>query len=373
MTASLKLQGELLVEARATAQALLDELELGAAPIMNSLMKAKRLARIMRDADAQEWLELEARGYPQKFVFSRLGSCLRYARTGGRITPDDRYYFMSLPQCEAEVASGHATLEGIRFPSTIAPSVSSSNPNELTGIYLANAVGKLTEAYQSSLAHTKKALSQNVLMFNGLKSALHSYAADCYCALSLSDAATSLFESSRAKVDNFVRNNAPKAADQLTAAFQRFESGDPEALSHALTSCRRLLQTVADAVFPPQPAPFVDSRGKERKVGAEEYKNRLMAFFDRRLAGDSSKAIIEAELGHLAERVDALYNKVCKGVHADVGVDEVRLVLLSTYVFLGEVVRVVESDGSVAVPASRTSDAVDADSPEQSGVAAAEG
>jgi hypothetical protein len=32
----------------------------------------------------------------------------------------------------------------------------------------------------------------------------------------------------------------------LTAAFERFESGDPESLTHALTSCRRLLSTVAD-------------------------------------------------------------------------------------------------------------------------------
>jgi hypothetical protein len=50
----------------ATAEALLDELELGAAPIMNSLLKAKRLARLMRDEDAGTWLDLEARGYFSK-------------------------------------------------------------------------------------------------------------------------------------------------------------------------------------------------------------------------------------------------------------------------------------------------------------------
>lgn len=40
------------------------------------LMLAKRLARLMRDADAQAWLDLEMRGYPDGMP-SLLGDGLR--------------------------------------------------------------------------------------------------------------------------------------------------------------------------------------------------------------------------------------------------------------------------------------------------------
>jgi hypothetical protein len=236
-----KFEGDRLAQARAAAEALLDELELGSASIMNSLLKAKRLARLMRDEDAQTWLDLEARGYPPNFSFSELGTCIRYARSGGRITHDNRYYYNSLPQFEADLEASRLALQGIQFPVNVAPSVSSSNPIELTGIWISNSIKQLTDAYQQTLATARMTHSHNASLFNSLKSALHNYATDCYHALSLSDAAQDLFAKAREKVDAFVRAAAPKAAGQIVAAFERFESGEPEALSHALTSCRRLL------------------------------------------------------------------------------------------------------------------------------------
>lgn len=157
----------------------------------------------------------------------------------------------------------------------------------------------------------------------------------------LGDAATML-DAVHSQATHFLREAIPKALHQLEVAFERFNSGDAEALSHALTSCRRLLQTVADAVFPPTEDRFTDSRGKLRKVGPEEYKNRLLAFFDRKLSR-SSLAIVEAETEHVASRLDALYDKVCKGVHSDVGPDEVQLVLFSTCLLIAEVARLVRN------------------------------
>jgi AbiTii len=50
------------------------------------LMRAKRLARLMRDTDAQTWLDLETNGYPQGFSFATLGTCEKYAKSGGRLS-----------------------------------------------------------------------------------------------------------------------------------------------------------------------------------------------------------------------------------------------------------------------------------------------
>ncbi|HCL3359828.1 TPA: hypothetical protein N2A54_000015 [Pseudomonas aeruginosa] len=70
-------------EARRVAIELLDNLEGSPSKIDTVLMKAKRLSRLMRDPDAQNWLDLETRGYPDNFVFSELGTCLKYAAAGG--------------------------------------------------------------------------------------------------------------------------------------------------------------------------------------------------------------------------------------------------------------------------------------------------
>jgi hypothetical protein len=333
------LTGERLAQARETAEALLDELELGAAPIMNSLLKAKRLARLMRDEDAQSWLDLEATGYPQGFVYSRLGTCLRYARSGGRISHDDKYYFNSLPQFEADMEASRAALQSLQFPTQIAPSVSSSNPHEWTGMSISSAIKQITESHTQSLVAAKNTHSNNARIFNGLKSAIHNFATDCHHALTFGEAAEGMFERARELVDSFVRASSPQAAEQLAAAFERFESGTPEALSHALTSCRRLLQSIADYVFPAREEPFIDSRNKSHKVGAEDYKNRLLAFLDQQLGRTGHNDLAIAEIDLLASRVDALYERTCKGVHSVVKVDEVRLVLVSTFLVIAEVVR----------------------------------
>ncbi len=40
-------------------------------------MKAKRLARIMRDTDAQIWLDFETKGYPDGFRLRELELCCK--------------------------------------------------------------------------------------------------------------------------------------------------------------------------------------------------------------------------------------------------------------------------------------------------------
>jgi hypothetical protein len=42
----------------------------------------------------------------------------------------------------------------------------------------------------------------------------------------------------------------------------------------------------------------------------------------------------------LAARLDAIYEKTCKGVHAEVTAQEARLAVINTYLFIGEVANV---------------------------------
>lgn len=114
---------------------------------------------------------------------------------------------------------------------------------------------------------------------------------------------------------------------------------DPESRSAALTACRRLLATVADSVFPPRDEPIIDSKGKQRKVGVDAYKNRLIAYLESRIESGSTKSVIESQLDHLVARLDAVYEKACKGVHDDVDLNEARLTIIQAWLFLAEVAR----------------------------------
>ncbi len=294
-------------------------------------MKAKRLARLMRDTDAQVWLDLETRGYPNDFNFSQLGTCKKYAIAGGRITPDNKYYLLSLPQFEAKCKADEAMLQAFR---------SSRTPVTKAKDFLEKRATEELLASQAILqSQQKNTFVQNQGLFSALKSAVHNYVTDVYLAIELGDTAHDLFEEARGEVDAFVRAHCPKAAEQLVAISERLRENHTESWSAALTSCRRLLMTVADSLFPPQSEAWVDSKGKPRKVGADEYKNRLLAFLDNRVGSESSYSIVTSEIEHLAARLDAIYEKSCKGVHTDVSRDEARLAVIQTYLFIAELAR----------------------------------
>lgn len=319
-----------LDSARQTATELLAELETSNVPIAQSLMRAKRLARLLRDSDAQVWLDHELKGYPEGFIFSTIGSCERYASEGGRITPNGKYYLKSLPGIEAEVKAAEAGLSSVRMPAIDKPA---SNYIE------SGATIQVMNSAQEHLIASKKAFASWTELLAAMRSSLHAYAADSSIALEFGDTAESIFEEARREVDVFVRAKCPGAAQQLVAISDRLRESKAESLSAALNSCRRLLLTVADSLFPAQDAEIVDSKGKKRKVGPDEYKNRLMAFIEKKISHTSDLSIVSSELEHLAARLDAVYEKACKGVHDTITLSEARLTVIHTYLFLSEVAK----------------------------------
>ncbi|QQN61266.1 hypothetical protein JIR23_16455 [Bradyrhizobium diazoefficiens] len=319
-----------LDDARQIARTLLDDLETVTVRTEGVLMKAKRLARLMRDTDAQCWLELETSGYPkQSFNISTLGTCEKYARRSGRVDPEGKYYIASLPQLEA-IGEGYKE-RAETLNQTVDKSVVMENftVKRATEEFLANRARQQTE--------NRKLYNENHAVVVALRAAIHSYATDVYISIELGDAAQDIFEQARTRVDTFIRSYAPKAAEQIVAVNARMAEGSDESYSQALTTCRRLLLTIADATYPARSDPYVDGAGKKRDVGPENYKNRLMAYLEQSTASAGSRELIASGLEHLAARLDAVNSKVSKGVHVDVTEEEARLAVIHTYLFLGEI------------------------------------
>lgn len=294
-------------------------------------MRAKRLARLMRDTDAQHWLDLETSGYPDTFSFDDLGTCRKYAAACGRINEaESKFCKQSLPTLEANAESEQALLAANK------PTASLSKVKDFLE---KNATVALMETQLKLQAAQKETYAQSKSIFASLKAGIHNYATDMYLALELGDIAQDIFEAARSEIDTFIRAHCPKAAEKLVAINERMAEDSSESRTAALTSCRRLLMTVADSLFPASEEGWTDSSGTVRKVGTDQYKNRLLAYIDSRHRSDGSAAILESELEFLAARLDAIYEKTCKGVHVDVSSEEARLAVIHTYLFIGEVAR----------------------------------
>lgn len=333
-----------LGEARKAAQELVDALESGTTMITECLLKAQRLARIQRDVHAQTWIRLELSGYPEELGEHDLGWCSKYAWrfTDGKLT-----LRTSLPEFEANVGAMKIVLEKLNGPTISEPVIHHG---------AAAATLRVMESATATLVAHRDVLARTIATFQRMKAHVHSYATDVLISLELGDVAESIFEQARARVDQFVSARCPEAAQQIVAVNDRMRENAPESRSAALTACRRLINTVADRLFPPRNEPHIDGGGKSREVGKEAYKNRLDAYIEQRLASKSTGRILKAELTHLVDRVDAIYEKSCKGVHDQVSAAEAQLVIMETYVLLGELAQLAENDPvpsppPVAVPA----------------------
>jgi hypothetical protein len=148
---------------------------------------------------------------------------------------------------------------------------------------------------------------------------------------------TSIFEEQRQYVDSRLRSLAPEAFQQLAAAYERRREGTPEALSQALTSCRRALKSVADAVYPAQDEPVVGSDGVERPMTESRYISRLLQFAYEKSKGRIAGKLLAAQLEALAGKLEALNDLASKGVHANVTELEANQAIIQTYLALGEI------------------------------------
>lgn len=123
----------------------------------------------------------------------------------------------------------------------------------------------------------------------------------------------------------------PRLFDGFAAAARTLERAETaEDFAQAAISGRRLLERVADYLFPPTTAL---RRGK--KVGKQEFRNRIWAYIDDTLAAKGGDDITLKWLGAEADRLVELFNK---GLHADSGREKVEAAFRDLVVWLSNVI-----------------------------------
>jgi hypothetical protein len=115
----------------------------------------------------------------------------------------------------------------------------------------------------------------------------------------------------------------------------RLADGDSEAISQALTTVRRIIDSFADSIFTPSDE-TKQMNGNDVSLGANRHQNRINAYVYQRINSKSRKTKIRQNLSNL-------YDRVSTGVHNDVSPEEASSLFLNTYLLLGEVLHIGES------------------------------
>ena len=271
-------QNSHLEVAKELSNVILVDLEINQVPISQSLMKCKRLARILRDSDAQKWLDYEIMGYPVVFDPDELGSCKKYYISDRPVIRDDRTHkphAIGLPHLESYINS------------TKIESVTKLGANE------------------SQKRHILNKHHELVNDFERLKTSIHNYVTEVNISLSVGDFAQDLFEDTRLAADRFIREYCPRAGEQLLAVHDRMIHHDPGSYRPAILAVQVILATVADVVSPiDDPKTPLVKKGQELITPGDQFINRIFSYIEKNSTNDSVLSMIEAEMECIFSKTD---------------------------------------------------------------------
>src|SRR5712691_7335747 len=131
----------------ALAAELLDDIELSRLSAENLLLKASRLARIIKDDRARAWLTFELSGFPARNSVS-----IEFMGLTGRWTDQAKGlgYWQSLAEIDAHIAVWKLRIQQLNVPNVhFAPS--SANPHELVTGFGGSNIAQAVAPVQSVL------------------------------------------------------------------------------------------------------------------------------------------------------------------------------------------------------------------------------
>lgn len=160
--------------------------------------------------------------------------------------------------------------------------------------------------------------------------------------LTLGEATAETFDRLRSYVDRQLTTISPLALEQFQAAYRRLKDGGDEDRAHALTSCRRVLKTLADELYPARSRPVTGLDGKEHVLNDAAFVNRLLQYVVETVGKHENGAVVQATLEDVDARLRALNELASKGVHAHATTYEVDTCVVQTYLVVADVLRLRE-------------------------------
>ena len=230
--------------------------------------------------------------------------------------------------------SGLARL-GWRRP-TPQVSISSANPSQ----YITP-----PSNYKERLA-ISNGMTGNVGRLAQRRAFIHSYASRAFYQLKFSGIASDIFSVIRERVDGSIGTIVPNAAQKFTAVYENLTSDNPEDWSNAVHSCRRILQDLADVLYPAGPDRVIEVSGVEKtiRMGSENYINRLIAAIESGSGSTTFDQVVGSNLSFIGDRLDSVFRAGQKGSHATISSKaEAERYVVYTYMLVGDLLTLIKS------------------------------
>lgn len=305
-------------EALRIADELLADIELQRLKASEIVLKASRVARLVGQEELTEFLGFERNGYPTD------GSARKWIEKTGRWSDkeDKKFFTASIAKIEAYLVASQEAIEALR------------GGGNYSGDYIVLA----SNNHDSRIAGRAAEVARWSGICGQVVATTYDLVMEIYHELLFSELQASLFADTQTKVDGLLSVASGSALNKIESVSDRLRDGDPESVSQALTTCRRLIDSCADHLFPAQTELYVIGE-QPLKVGQQNVLNRIQAYTHK--CGVSQK-----RRDRLRRTFSDLYDRCSAGAHAEVAVDEARFVFLQTYIALGELLTLAEGSNA---------------------------
>lgn len=203
------------------------------------------------------------------------------------------------------------------------------------------------QRYTRLRSHMRFTANEYAVVLRRIENRVHEFLSTTEKQLIYGQINSDIFERNRQYVDSRLRAIAPDALAKLVSVYRRLGEGNEEARSQALLSCRRILKSLADNLYPASDEPVVGSDGKERVLTEAKYINRLWQFVAERVKGKAAGDLLLAQVNDTGNRIHGLYGLDSKGVHAAVTEFEVNQAVIQTYLLIGDILRLVDGNSAL--------------------------
>jgi hypothetical protein len=325
-----------LEEALSLSEDLLRNIELSELPLANIALKASRLARLLNEYQFQKIMEFEASGYPgtptgvpfDVFKLAVMAGRGFSEKDLGSGEIKEYIYKSSIEELEHDKKIAVVSLDAARDRDV---SLSSSNPYQHVSVPIGNFLERKNIREAASIASNR---------LSSRRSFIYSYALSKHHELKYSGIAEDIFSRTRNRVTSAIGELVPESVQKLSAVHDNLRSENPEDWSNAVHSCRRILQDLADAIFPSQEDRIINSGGKQKtiKLGKDNYINRLITFVEDNSTSKRYQHIVGSHLGFLGDRLDSVFQAAQKGSHDTIVTkEEADRYVVYTYLIVGDI------------------------------------
>lgn len=140
-----------------------------------------------------------------------------------------------------------------------------------------------------------------------------------------------VFDSLKERVNTKLSYQNKRALEELHHSFSQIIENKPQNWSAIALSVRKMMQYIAEEVFPARDEDYCGKDGKMHSVKSNNIKNRLMAFIDSKISEDDKLKIDYFEF--IISKIWEISNK---GAHANINREDAERLLIDSYIFLDD-------------------------------------